>query len=195
MSQQLVKERVMKYLMEDLLVPHDMIDTDVPLSEFEEGAEGVLDIIVNVKDIEDYYAPVLIVKCLDEDVKMEGETVQKQIDFLEDVDNITMAGRMILTNGNEMMYADWTGEEYDTEAELPTYDQMVKEFFEMEEKIKELENEHHHGCCGGHDHSHNHDHSHYEEGHKCCGGHDNGGCCGGHNHDENHECGCGHHHE
>ena len=193
MSQQLVKERVMKYLMEDLLVPHDMIDTDVPLSEFEEGAEGVLDIIVNVKDSEDYYAPVLIVKCLDEDVKMEGETVQKQIDFLEDVDNITMAGRMILTNGNEMMYADWTGEEYDTEAELPTYDQMVKEFFEMEEKIKELENEHHHGCCGGHDHSH--DHSHHEEGHKCCGGHDNGGCCGGHNHDENHECGCGHHHE
>ena len=193
MSQQLVKERVMKYLMEDLLVPHDMIDTDVPLSEFEEGAEGVLDIIVNVKDSEDYYAPVLIVKCLDEDVKMEGETVQKQIDFLEDVDNITMAGRMILTNGNEMMYADWTGEEYDTEAELPTYDQMVKEFFEMEEKIKELENGHHHGCCGGHDHSHDHDH--HEEGHKCCGGHDNGGCCGGHNHDENHECGCGHHHE
>ena len=48
MSQQLVKERVIKYLMEDLLVPHDMIDTDVPLSEFEEGAEGVLDIIVNV---------------------------------------------------------------------------------------------------------------------------------------------------
>ncbi|MDU2197189.1 MAG: type I restriction enzyme HsdR N-terminal domain-containing protein [Peptostreptococcaceae bacterium] len=193
MSQQLVKERVMKYLMEDLLVPHDMIDTDVPLSEFEEGAEGILDIIVNVKDSEDYYAPVLIVKCLDEDVQMEGETVQKQVDFLEDVDNITMAGRMILTNGNEMMYADWTGEEYDTEAELPTYDQMVKEFFEMEEKIKELEAEHHHGdgCgCG-------HDHGHHEERHECgCGGHDNeGGCCGGHNHDEHHECGCGHHHE
>ncbi|MBC5995156.1 hypothetical protein EAI30_15580 [Romboutsia ilealis] len=194
MSQQLVKERVIKYLMEDLLVPHDMIDTDVPLSEFEEGAEGVLDIIVNVKDSEDYYAPVLIVKCLDEDVEMEGETVQKQVDFLEDVDNITMAGRMILTNGNEMMYADWTGEEYDTEAELPTYDQMVKEFFEMEEKIKELEAEHHHGdgCGCGHDHGH-----HHEEGHECgCGGHDSeGGCCGGHNHDEHHECGCGHHHE
>ena len=194
MSQQLVKERVMKYLMEDLLVPHDMIDTDVPLSEFEEGAEGILDIMVNVKDSEDYYAPVLIVKCLDEDVEMEGETVQKQIDFLEDVDNITMAGRMILTNGNEMMYADWTGEEYDTEAELPTYDQMVKEFFEMEEKIKELEAEHHHGdgCGCGHDHGH-----HHEEGHECGGGgHDNeGGCCGGHKHEGDHECGCGHHHE
>lgn len=187
MSQQLVKERVIKYLMEDLLVPHDMIDTDVPLSEFEEGAEGVLDIIVNVKDSQDYYAPVLIVKCLDEDVKMEGEVVQKQVDFLEDVDNITMAGRMILTNGNEMMYADWTGEEYDTDAELPTYDTMVKEFFEIEAKIDELEAAHHHGCGCGHDHDHNHG---------CGCGHNNeGGCCGGHNHDGHHECGCGHHHE
>ena len=127
MSKQLVKERVIKYLMEDLLVPHDMIDTDVPLSEFEEGAEGIIDIIVSVKDKEDYLVPVMLVSCLDEDVELEGEVVQKQIDFLEDVDNITTAGRIILTNGNQMMYADWTGEEYDTEAALPTYEQMEKE--------------------------------------------------------------------
>ena len=89
--------------MEDLLVPQDMIDTNVPLSEFEEGAEGVLDIIVNVvvkEHGEDYYVPVLIVTCVDEDFVMEGEALQKEIDFLEDVDNITTAGRMILTNGS-----------------------------------------------------------------------------------------------
>lgn len=143
MSKEFVKERVLKYLMEDLLVPQDMIDTNVPLSEFEEGAEGVLDIIVNVvvkEHGEDYYVPVLIVTCVDEDFVMEGEALQKEIDFLEDVDNITTAGRMILTNGNEMMYADWTGEEYNTEASLPTYDQMQKEFFEMEAKLREEEN-------------------------------------------------------
>lgn len=164
MSKELVKERVIKYLMEDLLVPHDMIDTDVPLSEFEEGAEGELDIVVNVKDSEDYYAPVLIVRCMDEDVELVGETLQKQIDFLEDVDNITMAGRLVLTNGDAMMYADWTGEEYDTEAKLPTYDIMVKEFFEMEEKIKAEEAKHTHD-------------------HECA--------CSGHEHEEGHECGCG----
>ena len=32
MSKEFVKERVLKYLMEDLLVPQDMIDTNVPLS-------------------------------------------------------------------------------------------------------------------------------------------------------------------
>lgn len=163
MSKQLVKERVIKYLMEDLLVPQDMIDTDVALAEFEEGAEGVLDIVVNVKDDKDYYAPVMIVQCLDEDIALEGEVVQKQIDFLEDVDNMTMAGRLVLTNGDAMMYADWTGEEYDTEASLPTYDVMVEEFFKMEALATESEHDHHH-----------------EDGHECCGGHGEG-----------HDCGCG----
>ncbi|WP_434799098.1 hypothetical protein [Terrisporobacter vanillatitrophus] len=166
MSQELVKERVLKYLIEDLLVPQDMIDTNVLLSEFEEGAEGILDIVVNVKDKEGYFAPVLIVRCTDDDVELEGDTLQKEIEFLEYVDNITMSGRMILTNGDQMMYADWTGEEYDTEASLPTYEQMEREFFQGEESL-ELEHHHHDGCGCGHDH--------HEEGHNCgCG--DNCGC-------------------
>ena len=156
MSKELVKDRVIKYLIEDLLVPQDMIDTNVELTEFEEGAEGILDIVVNVKDEEDYYAPVMIVQCLDEDVELEGEVLQKQIEFLEDVDNITMSGRLVLTNGDAMMYADWRGEEYDTEAALPTYDIMVKEFHEMEQQAKDLEEHHHHdencGCGCNHHH-------------------------------------------
>ncbi|AUA36736.1 Uncharacterised protein [Clostridioides difficile] len=156
MSKELVKDRVIKYLIEDLLVPQDMIDTNVELAEFEEGAEGVLDIVVNVKDEEDYYAPVMIVQCLDEDVELEGEVLQKQIEFLEEVDNITMSGRLVLTNGDAMMYADWRGEEYDTEAALPTYDIMVKEFHEMEQQAKDLEEHHHHdkncGCGCNHHH-------------------------------------------
>ncbi|AKP42442.1 TPA: type I restriction enzyme HsdR N-terminal domain-containing protein [Clostridioides difficile] len=156
MSKELVKDRVIKYLIEDLLVPQDMIDTNVELAEFEEGAEGILDIVVNVKDEEDYYAPVMIVQCLDEDVELEGEVLQKQIEFLEEVDNITMSGRLVLTNGDAMMYADWRGEEYDTEAALPTYDIMVKEFHEMEQQAKDLEEHHHHdencGCGCNHHH-------------------------------------------
>ena len=168
MSQELVKERVLKYLIEDLFVPQDMIDTNVALSEFEEGAEGVLDIVVNVQDKKGYFAPVLIVRCTDDDVELEGDTLQKEIEFLEYVDNITMAGRMVLTNGDQMMYADWTGEEYDTEASLPTYEQMEREFFEAEEMAEAHEHHHHDGCGCGHDHHHDHDHG--------CG-------CGG-------DCGC-----
>ena len=170
MSKELVKDRVIKYLMEDLYVPQEMIDTDVALSEFEEGAEGVIDIMVNVKDSDDFYAPVMIIKCLDEETPLQGEEAQEAVNFLEDVDNITLAGRAVLTNGNEMMYANWTGEEYDTEEALPEYDVMVKEFFDMEEQIKAHEESHECGC--GHDHSHGDDH-------ECCGG----------------SCGCGHDHK
>ncbi|MGL5749338.1 MAG: type I restriction enzyme HsdR N-terminal domain-containing protein [Paraclostridium sp.] len=169
MSKELVKDRVIRYLMEDLYVPEEMIDTDVALSEFEEGAEGVIDIMVNVKDSEDFYAPVMIIKCLDEETPLQGEVAQEAVDFLEDVDNITMAGRAILTNGNEMMYANWDGGEYSTEDDLPEYEVMVKEFFEMEEQVKE-EEANHHECGCGHDHN---------EDHECCGG----------------SCGCDHHHE
>ena len=143
MSRELVKERVIKYLIEDLYVPQDMIDTDVLVSEFEEGMEGMIDIVVNVKDV-----PLMIVKCLDEDVELEGEVVEKQVEFLEDVDNIVLAGRVILTNGDSMMYADWTGEEYDTEQSLPTYDEMVKEFLESEKLALEHEHTHEHSCGG-----------------------------------------------
>ena len=164
MSQELVKERVLKYLIEDLYVPQDMIDTNVPLSEFEEGA----DIVVNVQDKKGYFAPVLIVRCTDDDVVLEGDTLQKEIEFLEYVDNITMAGRMVLTNGDQMMYADWTGEEYDTEASLPTYEQMEREFFEAEAMIEEHEHHHHDGCGCGHDHNHDE--------HDGCGCGDDCGC-------------------
>ena len=158
MSQELVKERVLKYLIEDLYVPQDMIDTNVALSEFEEGAEGVLDIVVNVQDKKGYFAPVLIVRCTDDDVVLEGDTLQKEIEFLEYVDNITMAGRMVLTNG----------EEYDTEASLPTYEQMEREFFEAEAMIEEHEHHHHDGCGCGHDHNHDE--------HDGCGCGDDCGC-------------------
>ena len=49
----------------------------------------------------------------------------------------------------QMMYADWTGEEYDTEKSLPTYEQMEKEFHQEEKQAMIHEENHHHECgCG-----------------------------------------------
>ena len=109
MSKEFVKERVLKYLMEDLYVPQDMIDTNVPLSEFEEGAEGILDIVVNVvvkENGEDYYVPVLIVTCVDEDFVMEGEALQKEIDFLEDFGSFAPCTERIHGNCHAKAYGN-----------------------------------------------------------------------------------------
>lgn len=56
------------------------------LAEFEEGAEGILDIVVNVKDEEDYYAPVMI-KMFRWRCGVRRRSFTKQIEFLEEVDN------------------------------------------------------------------------------------------------------------
>lgn len=163
MSKELVQDRVIKYLTENLYVPLDMIDTNVALSEFAEGMEGEIDVLVNVVDDEGYYAPVMVIQCLDEDTPMEGEALEKNIERLEEIDDVTLSGRVVLTNGDQMMYADWRGEENE-EKDLPEYDTMVKEFKEMEEEAKLHEAEHAEGCdCGCHDHDDNckcgcHDH-------------------------------------
>ena len=87
-----------------------------------------------------------------------------------------MLFRSTLFPFDQMMYADWTGEEYDTEASLPTYEQMEKEFFEAEEMAEEHDHHHHDGCGCSHDH--------HEEGHSCgCG--DDCGC-----NNDDHDCGC-----
>ena len=158
MSKEFVRERVLRYLMEDLYVPQDMIETNVPLSEFEEDAEGIVDIIVSVKDKDEYYVPVLVVICLDEDFVMEGEALNKQLDYAEYVDSITTSGKMILTNGNDMMYLNCE-QEYDEKDPLPTYDQMVADLERIEKLVEEEEMAHAHDCdCGCHDHDHhNHD--------------------------------------
>ena len=176
MSKELVQDRVIKYLTENLYVPLNMIDTNVPLSEFEEGAEGTVDVIVNVEDKDGYFVPVMVVQCLDDDIKMEGEVLERQIENLEEIDAMTHSGRVILTNGDQMMYADWEGDENE-EKDLPEYDQMVKEFEELEKLAEELE--HDENCdCGCNDH------------------HEHGENCGCHEHHHGHDdCGCGCHHE
>ncbi len=159
MSKQLVVDRVIRYLTEDILVPMEMIDTDVKLSEFDENYDGdiTIDIVVNVKDEDDYLVPVMVINCLDEDISLEGEVLEKQLEILEEIDNVTLSGRAILTNGDEMFFGDWTGEEYETENSIPKYDVMVEEFHKVEKAIHEHNEAHIHGegCgCGCEDHHH-----------------------------------------
>ena len=53
----------------------------------------------------------MIVVCLDDDIELTESVVEGQMDFLELIDESTHVGRMILTNGDQMMYADWNGTE------------------------------------------------------------------------------------
>lgn len=146
MSKELVKDRVVEYLIQELGVPEEMIEIDTPLSEYEEGVEGTIDITVTTEDEEGALLPLMIVVCLDDDIELTESVVDGQMDFLELIDESTHVGRMILTNGDQMMYADWNGTELEDEEALPNYNQMLEEYMA----------EHPECDCGCEDHHHNH---------------------------------------
>lgn len=155
MSKELVVDRVAEYLVSELGVPEDMIEIETPLSTYEDGVEGVIDISVVVEDEDGSYVPVLAVQCLDDDIELTDEVVNAQIDFLSLIDETTNVGRIILTNGDQMMYASWEGQ--NVGEELPTYDELVKEYKDMIEDYNEFIKNH-----PDHDHVHddNCDHKH-----------------------------------
>ncbi|MEG0250352.1 MAG: type I restriction enzyme HsdR N-terminal domain-containing protein [Peptostreptococcus sp.] len=138
MSKELVKDRVVEYLIQELSVPENMVETDVPLSEYEDGVEGLLDITVVTEDEEGSLIPLMVVQCMDDDIELDSDVVDGQMDFLELIDATTHVGRMILTNGDQMMYADWNGTELEEEDALPSYDRMVREFKETEKEYLEF---------------------------------------------------------
>ena len=164
MSQETVVDRVIKYLVEDLYVPMDMIDTNVALSEFDVDSDITIDIVVNVKDKDDYFVPVMVIRCLDDDIALEGEVLEKQLEILEEIDNVTLSGRAVLTNGDEMFFGEWTGREYSTDSQLPNYEVMVNDFIESEKEAEKFleeghsccDHDHEHGECCDHDHGHEH---------------------------------------
>lgn len=156
MSKELVKDRVVEYLIQELAVPEEMIEIDTSLSEYEEGVEGTIDITVTVEDEDGALLPLMIVVCLDDDIELTESVVDGQMDFLELIDESTHVGRMILTNGDQMMYADWNGTELEDEEALPKYSQMLEEFKAVEKEYKEYMAEHSDCDCGCEDHHHNH---------------------------------------
>ena len=146
MSKELVKDRVVEYLIQELGVPEEMIEIDTPLSEYEEGVEGTIDITVTTEDEEGALLPLMIVVCLDDDIELTESVVDGQMDFLELIDESTHVGRMILTNGDQMMYADWNGTELEDEEALPNYNQMLEEYKAVENEYKKYIEEKYNGA-------------------------------------------------
>lgn len=130
MSKEMVKEAVVKYLINELNVPEDMIEIDTPLSAYEDGVDGNIDITVTMEADEDVLIPLMIIQCLDDEIEMSESLVEKEVVNLEVIDGITGVGRIMLTNGVEMMYADWKDTDPNEEPEIPTYEQMVQEYNE-----------------------------------------------------------------
>ena len=145
MSKRLVQERVASYLIEELGVPEDMVEFDTPLDEYEEGVEGSIDLTVTYEDEDGLFAPLLTISCLDDDIEMTEEVIAVCTEKCKLIEEVTGVDRMIITNGDMMMYTDTRMTEVDGEENLPTYEVMVEQYLED----KALIDAHEEGCgCG-----------------------------------------------
>ncbi len=160
MSKADVKKRVIEYLIEELKVPENMIEEDVALSEYEENIEGTIDITIVVEDEEESLVPLMVIQCIDDQVELNEQEIDKHMDLLENIDAATNVGRMILTNGDQMMYADWNGKELQEDDVLPTYEELVKDFKETEKEYMEYMAEHPEHICDEHC---NHEHCDHDD--------------------------------
>ena len=168
MSKEMVREKMLNYLKNELKVPEKGIELDVSLTDFEENEEGTIDILVSHIDADDFYNPIMIIECLDKNtpIDIESGELDETIDKLGYFDQVVTAGRIVLANEDSMLlirHDDATGEYYIDE-KMPNYEKMVQEL----EYI----------LANPPEHNHHHDHDH-----GC-------GCGHGHNDDEG-GCGCG----
>lgn len=148
MSKRLVQERVAEYLIAELGVPEEMVEFDTPLDEYEEGVEGSIDLTVTYEDEDGMLVPFLAIVCVDDDIELTPEVIDACTERCMVIEEVTAVDRMIITNGDSMMYTDTRMTEVENEDQLPSYEVMIQQY--LEDK-KLLESEHGEDCdCGNH---------------------------------------------
>lgn len=148
MSKRLVQERVAEYLIAELGVPEEMVEFDTPLDEYEEGVEGSIDLTVTYEDEDGMLVPFLAIVCVDDDIELTSEVIDACTERCMVIEEVTAVDRMIITNGDSMMYTDTRMTEVENEDQLPSYEVMIQQY--LEDK-KLLESEHGEDCdCGNH---------------------------------------------
>lgn len=151
MSKELVKERVAVYLIAELGVPEDMVEFDTPLDEYEEGVEGTIDITVTYEDEDGMLVPFMVVTCLDDDIEMTPEVIDATTEFCQIIEEVTGVDRMIITNGDSMMYTDTRMTEVEGEDQLPSYEVMTQQYFEDKKLLESMYYDEDCDCdCGCH---------------------------------------------
>ena len=157
MSKEMVRQKMVDYLKNELKVPEKGIELDVSLSDFEENEEGTIDILVSYIDEEDFYNPLMVIECLEEStpIDIESGDLDETIDKLGYFDQVVTAGRIVLANKDNLLlirHDDATGEYY-VDEKMPNYEQMVQELQHMLANPPEHNHDHEHGCGCGHDHN------------------------------------------
>jgi hypothetical protein len=100
--EEIVRQGFIQYLMNDKGVPKDLIEVEVPMSYFNQTANGRADIIVYaVKD--NKRAPILVVECKSQNTPLIDDVFDQVYDYEE----VLYSNTIVVTNGSEMFVETW----------------------------------------------------------------------------------------
>lgn len=121
--EEIVRQKFLKYLIEELDVPKDKIDVEVPMSYFKKGSRGRADIIVYTENEDGYYIPIMIVECKAPHISLIDDVWDQVLRYNE----ILNTNTIVITNGNYTYGANWTDETetYKLLEELPKYNKLL----------------------------------------------------------------------
>ncbi|MFU0824066.1 type I restriction enzyme HsdR N-terminal domain-containing protein [Clostridium sp.] len=123
--EEIVRQKFIRYLIEELKVPKNKIGVEVPMTYFKKGARGRADILVYGEDEEGYNVPIIIVECKAPGIPLVDEVWFQAYKY----DNILGAGFIIITNGDYTYAAVWdeVDKEYHYIEELPKYEDFISD--------------------------------------------------------------------
>ena len=79
--EEIIRQKVIRYLIKDLGVPKWCIEVEFPMSFFRQGAKGRADIIVQVIDNDGKYKPVMIIECKAPNIILTDKTWSQVISY------------------------------------------------------------------------------------------------------------------
>ncbi|KAB2952906.1 type I restriction enzyme HsdR N-terminal domain-containing protein [Heliorestis acidaminivorans] len=122
--EEIVRQRVIQFLINEMSVPLNMIDTEVQLSKYKKGAKGRMDIVVYGVTESNLVEPVLIVECKAEDVPLTDKVFSQVFNY----DEIVLADTVAVTDGNYIVFSSWDHEDkkYKGLEKLLQYQDLLK---------------------------------------------------------------------
>lgn len=123
--EEIIRQKFVRYLIEELKVPKNKIELEVPMSHFKKGAKGRADIIVYGENDEMCDIPIMLIECKAPNIPLVDEVWFQAYKY----DYILGAGYIIITNGSVTYGAAWDEEdkEYYFVEELPRYEQLLRD--------------------------------------------------------------------
>ena len=118
-----IRQRVIEFLHDKMLIPYKAIETEIPVSYFVQGAKGRMDILIyGLKEGLRY--PIMVIECKSVNIHLTEEVYTQAKNYSEIID----IPLLMVTNGTEADILSWNYNTnmYEAIEYFPTYDELCR---------------------------------------------------------------------